>query len=97
MGDQPLAAGIVLFEDPARSIGATATVKDGKFAFVDPVPVGDYKVAVQPPPAPPPMQAGPAEPKVDIPTKYQTSKTSDLTATVKKGTNEPVSLKLDAK
>lgn len=97
MGGQPLAAGIVLFEDPTRSIGATAAVKEGKFSFTDPVPTGEYKVAVQPPPAPPPMQAGPAEPKVEIPAKYQTSKTSGLVAIVKEGTNDPVSLQLDTK
>lgn len=97
MGGAPLVSGVVLLEDTARGIGATATVADGKFTFAAPVPTGDYKVAVQPPPAPPPLQSGPAAPKLGIPARYADPKTSGFSLTVKEGPNDPLPLKLEAK
>ncbi|MES2790566.1 MAG: hypothetical protein V4719_13225 [Planctomycetota bacterium] len=85
---QPLPAGIVLFENEAEGIGASAAIKDGKFSFQTQVRTGEYRVAVRPPPPPAPHETPlPPGSAVKLPRQYLQSATSKLTASVETGTN----------
>lgn len=98
LGGAPLKSGVVILEDAKRGISSSAVVTDGRFAFTDPVDVGDFRVAIQPPPQPPPheMPANPpaAGAAVVIPDQYVRPEKSGLTATVREGEND-LPLKLD--
>lgn len=76
----------------SRETGAAVlgTVEDGAFTMTDPVPVGEYKVAVLVPEEPPPEAGVAYKPKTynDIPLKYRDTFNSDLKATVNEGDNE---------
>jgi hypothetical protein len=84
---KPVEAGMVNFESPATGMATQAPLRSGSFQFPQPVPLGSYKVSIAPPPDPPPVPGQtqpPADPK-DIPKKYRSITTSDLTAEVKSG------------
>ncbi len=87
---KPVVEGRVDFESDPPGYGAGATIKDGQFAIEGGVVLGKYKVAIIPPPPPPP-QPGVAPTDTDpadIPEKYRSLTTSDLTAEIKDGKNE---------
>lgn len=96
LGDAPLAAGVVILEDAKRGISSSAVIADGKFEFADPVDIGEFRVAIHPPPQPPPheMPATPPPAGPVIPERYVTADKSGLTATVREGKNE-LPLRLD--
>lgn len=89
---QPVTSGVVNLMSKTLGAGASAPLgEDGKYRLNDPLEVGDYKVMITPPPpAPPRPEDGPPKPRPtasDIPNKYRTEATTDLTATVKAGSN----------
>ena len=90
-GDQPVAAGEVVFMTKGTGFAATAPVVDGKYKMESPIEAGVYTVLVTPAPPPPPDPVNPLpppkEPK-DIPEKYRSEVTSPLTASVEGGENE---------
>jgi len=96
LSGDPLKSGVVILEDTKRGISASAVVTDGKFEFADPVDVGDFRVAIKPPPQPPPheMPAQASAIPVVVPERYATADRSGLTATVHEGKNE-LPLRLD--
>lgn len=88
---QPVAEGQVNFHSNEMGVGATAKIKEGKFAFEAPLEVGTYAVYVAPlPPEPrdPALGPAPAPPPSLIPAKAQDPTTSGLTATVVAGDND---------
>lgn len=89
LGNGPLPEAILVLEDPERGIGVSATIEDGQFVFIDPIPIGTYQVTIHPPPAPPPLQADPSGNPADvaIPTKYRNPETSGLTQEIETGPN----------
>lgn len=86
---QPVKAGLVNFESDPPGNAAQGDLKDGKFTLNGAVFLGKYKVTIGPPRLAPPVpgQTAPLPNTSDIPKKYETTKTSDLTAEVKSGTN----------
>ena len=86
---QPVKAGMVNFESDPPGSAAQGELKDGKFTLNGSVFLGKYKVTVGPPKLAPPVpgQTAPLPDTKDIPKKYETTKTSDLTAEVKAGSN----------
>jgi hypothetical protein len=104
VGNQPLTAGSVIFENRDTGVAAQAALgSDGgyviRFRQRDGLPPGTYQVAVTPstigtgeaPLVVPNNEPPPASP---IPEKYRTIKTSGLTATVKAGDNPPFDFNL---
>ncbi|NUQ61265.1 MAG: hypothetical protein HUU20_02185 [Pirellulales bacterium] len=91
MAGQPLGEGTVVFFSKPGVPAATGPIgAGGEFRLETPVPAGDYKVAIQPlsGAAPTPESVGAKEsPKVEIPPKYLSETTSELTASVKEGPN----------
>ena len=101
LNDEPLTQGSVVFEDKAKGISVVAPLKaDGTFEVKthdsNGLPPGMYKVGVSPgsvgtgetPLAIDPTTiSAPVAPTV--PAKYQNPDTSDLTAQVEAGNNEP--------
>lgn len=88
---KPVAAGVISFENKQDGVGATAKIADGKFTFDGGVSAGHYQVTVSPPQAePPPLNAPPQAPQQynDIPAKYRSSSTSDLTVDIVEGENK---------
>lgn len=86
---QPLAAGAVQFLNPKLGAGACVNLDaSGSYKITDPIPTGDYLVAVGPF-APPPHEADKQPPAtaVAIPIQYYAPTTSGLTATIKEGAN----------
>jgi len=99
VGGQPLTAGTVNFDLKAGGYGAAAKLDDsGSYSIPDGIPVGTYTVYVSPPEEMPvgPGETRPSRPKaaVEIPVKYRSAPTSDLTAEVKAGENAPFSFDL---
>ena len=86
---QPLASGVVIFENEKTGVGASAELDSSGTYRIESIRTGQYQVAIQPPSAPPPeeMEQGAEAPKLNIPDKYLNPQTSDLTATVNEGTN----------
>ncbi len=89
---QPVTEGMVYLTAPERGIGASAPLgEDGRYAIPDPVEVGDYVVSIGIAPGPDPRpEDGPPQasaPPIDIPQKYRSERTTDLTVTVQKGSN----------
>jgi hypothetical protein len=85
----PLTAGLVLFSNEEKGVGAGAELDTSGTYQIESIETGEYQVAVQPPPAPPPheMEQAAVAPRTNIPKKYQDPKTSGLTATVQEGAN----------
>lgn len=80
----------VQFSSKDTGAAVIGTVADGEFVMADPVPVGNYKVAVMTPQesAPDSGVAYKAKEYPDIPLKYRDEFNTDLTAEVKEGENE---------
>lgn len=96
---QPVAKGTVTLEMKGGGAAASAAVgADGSFTVAEPLAVGTYTVSVAPPEPSPddaPTPGGAAiAAKTNIPQKYRSSSTSDLTAEVKAGDNPPLTLDL---
>lgn len=88
---QPVVSGVISFDNKSEGVGAIAKIADGKFAFDGAVSAGHYQVTVLPPQvepslpgAPPPVIKDPA----DIPAKYRSAVTSDLTVDIHEGENK---------
>lgn len=84
----PVEDGRINFESDPPGYGAAGEIKQGAFEIKD-VPLASYKVTVTPPlPAPPVPGEKPADTDpADIPAKYRTPTTSDLTAEIQAGDN----------
>jgi len=86
----PLADASVNFHSSKTGIASSATLdKSGAFTLPGSLPVGDYKVFVQPPP---PQQLPPGTPQpeqtiMQIPPKYQDPGQTPLSQTVAAGEN----------
>lgn len=86
---KPLAVGTVLLVNPATGIGANAVLDPSGGFRIEGVRTGEYQVAIQRPPAPPPdeMAAGKEWTPSPVPDKYQVPDTSGLTVTINEGEN----------
>lgn len=87
---QPVTEGTVRLYNPSTAEESTGPLDSaGKFQLSQPVPVGTYKVTVLPPKEPDPQIGVPYQPKEhkNIPQKYRSELTSDLTTDVKEGPN----------
>lgn len=80
----------VQFSSKDTGAAVIGNVQDGEFVMTDPVPVGNYKVAVMTPQEAAPDSGVAYQPKEypDIPLKYRDEFNTDLTAEVKEGENE---------
>ncbi len=88
LGGAPLTAGCIQFTNQASGIGESAELDASGTYQVAALPLGEYQVAITPPPPPAPHemdQPGPS--RVNIPGKYQDVKTSGLSATITPGAN----------
>lgn len=82
--------------DASKGMGGLAVADSaGAFEFGGPIPAGSYKVYVTAK-VPEPTEPGVPRPKPlsNIPRKYQSAETSDLTAVIKEGENAPLALDL---
>ncbi len=89
-GGEPVTEGQVQFNSEELGVGALAKLDSaGKFTIEAPLALGKYTVTVLPPPLPAPEEG--VEPEIkeypNIPEKYRTESTTDLTAEVKEGDN----------
>ncbi|MDB5386820.1 MAG: hypothetical protein JWM11_2466 [Planctomycetaceae bacterium] len=86
----------IQFSSKENGVAVLGTVIGGEFEFEDPVPAGTYKVIVLTPEEPQPMDGVAYVPPkyLDIPLKYRDEFNSDLTATVKDGEDNHVSLEM---
>jgi len=85
----PSGAYVNFFDDQSGVGGGTLIGPDGKFAFEQPLPVGQYAVTIVPPSAPPPLgDAAAAAAPPEIPKKFQSAATSELSAAVASGEND---------
>src|SRR5690606_26346081 len=86
----PSGAYVTFFDSQSGVGGGTLIGPDGKFAFEQPLRVGQYTVTIVPPSAPPPLADGnaAATPAPTIPQQYQSEATSGLTAAVETGEND---------
>lgn len=87
---QPVATGTVrLYSQKTGETGSGVLTEGGKFKFAEPLPVGSYQAIVVPPQEPPPEVGKAYEPKTydNIPEKYRTELTTDITVEVKAGDN----------
>lgn len=80
----------VQFSSKETGAAVIGEVIGGEFVMTDPVPVGNYKVAVMPPQEAPPESGVAYKPKEypEIPLKYRDEFNTTLTAEVKEGENE---------
>ena len=85
----PLTVGTILLVNPATGIGANAVLDASGGFRIEGVRTGDYQVAIQRPPAPPPdeMAAGKEWTPSPVPDKYQVPDTSGLTVTINEAEN----------
>lgn len=87
---QPVKAGTVSFEAKNGGEGVSADLdSSGKFTVADPVPIGTYIAVVTPVTLNPDEVADGKQPPPsdDIPEKYRSADTSDLTFEIKEGPN----------
>ena len=85
---KPLTPATVVLINEQTGAGASAALDETGTYRIDAVPLGDYQVAIQPPPPPAPHEMSWAAPTpTEIPAKYKTAATSGLSATVKTGEN----------
>jgi hypothetical protein len=92
LGGEPLNQGAVEFvRGDAMHVGSAIVSSSGEFKFEQPMPVGDYLVAVLPPQedaaAGEEQDAKREDVMKQVPEKYWAHTTSGLTATVKEGDN----------
>lgn len=91
---EPVTEGVVNFSMASEGVGALADLDaNGEFKFANPLPVGDYVVTISPPRPDPnlgPKEIVPIDPNdyPNIPKKYHSETTSELTAQVIKGENK---------
>ncbi len=81
---------VIFFKEVGVPVGGAALRAGGEFHLDKPLPVGEYRVTIQPPPEAPPTPDGPppaASPAAQIPPQYMSEATSGLTASVKEGEN----------
>lgn len=81
----------MLFSEPGRPVGSAPINRGGTFEFAEPVPTGNYTVAILPPGEEVPAGAEPPSTKPTapaIPGKYRNEVTSGLTATIEPGENK---------
>lgn len=83
----PLASGVILFEDSVSGTGGSAVVENGTFAIPTPLPAGKYAVALQPPPPPAPHEPASKSPRVKLPRHLTLPATSGLEADLAPGEN----------
>ena len=81
---------VVFFEAVGVPAGVAKLTPSGEFRLDQPIPVGEYQVAITPPSGEAP--AGEEDPEYDaalkkIPPQYQSEVTSGFTAVVKEGEN----------
>ena len=106
IGGEALTQGSIVFEDTAAGVSVNAGLQDDGSYLVkthdrDGLPPGTYKVAVTPstfgdgevPLVTDPSAQAPG-PTSEIPQKYRSTATSELTATVEAGDNEPFNFDL---
>ena len=91
--DAPVTEGIISFLDLEKGTGGSGTLEsDGTYSLDNEIPVGTYKVTVNPPevemPADIEKTVPPQKDPKDIPQSYRSTDTTALTATVKEGTNQ---------
>lgn len=86
---QALTVGTVTLMNPETGIGGSAELDATGSFHIESLRTGTYRVAIQPPAAPSPEEtaAGATVEPLDIPAKYQSPDTSELTATVNVGNN----------
>lgn len=90
LSGQPLTAGVVQLLNSQLGTGGSAELDgSGAYKMATPLPVGEYQVAVQPPPQPAPheMTDAPAKPAVAIPSKFSDPRTSGFSVSIKEGAN----------
>jgi hypothetical protein len=86
-----LTEGTVNFNSPSTGNGAIAQLgPEGKFTIAGGIVPGEYKVTITPPT---PTPENPTPKASDIPEKYRTEATTDLTATIK-GTSSDLKFEL---
>jgi hypothetical protein len=89
---KPITEGEVHFYSPKLGVGAKIPLdSSGHFVLSAPIEVGDYSVAVTPPPLPDPSVGTPPPPKLEhasIPSKYRNNSLSGLVASIKVGDNK---------
>lgn len=85
LAGKALSDGTVSFSSPGTGNGAIAKLgAEGKFVVSGGVVPGDYRVTVTPPT---PTPDNPTPPASDIPEKYRSETTSDLTCKITGGSN----------
>ncbi|WP_437185073.1 carboxypeptidase-like regulatory domain-containing protein [Planctomicrobium sp. SH668] len=83
LNGKPVPNGVVTLSSAALGTGATAKIKeDGTYQLSEPIPAGDYSLAVSGI-RPTPMNPNP--PATDIPKKYWIATTSGLKFSIKPG------------
>jgi hypothetical protein len=91
---QPVQDGIVSLFSRETGIASGGRLDDkGRFTVAEGMPAGSYVVTVRPPPsdvAPPMVAPDPLVAYPNIPKKYWSDTTSDLTATVESSRREPL-------
>ena len=91
---QPVQDGVVsLFSRETGIASGGRLDAQGRFRIAEGMPAGSYVVTVAPPPsdvAPPMVGSDPLVAYPNIPQKYWSDTTSDLTATVESGRREPL-------
>lgn len=88
---KPVTEGAVNFYAQATGVAAQANLdSSGAFTFAEPLPLGVYKVFIQPPSPPqlPPGSPPPPKSQFSVPMQYQDATQSPLTEEVKPGVNE---------
>ena len=95
---EPVQDGIVsLFSRETGIASGGRLDAQGRFRVTEGMPAGSYVVTVRPPPsdvAPPMVAPDPAVAYPNIPKKYWSDTTSDLTATVESSRREPLRIDL---
>lgn len=94
---QPVKVGSVSFAAKAGGDGAAAPLDaSGKFKVAEPLPIGTYVAVVLPGTITPDEMADGKKPPPsdDIPERYRSAQTSELTFEVKEGQNPPFEIKM---
>jgi hypothetical protein len=85
--NQPVTTGSIIFLHPMTKIGGNALLdNEGKYVISQPLPAGEYNVAILPPPPPAPHEKMSVVSN-PVPEKYRVPEQGMLKFTVSKGTN----------